>query len=55
MIFFYKKNQNLKIKLCIGFCFAVIYPFTAEIYSTNIRAAGCGLNNSICRLGGYFF
>jgi len=39
-------------KVCIGFCFAIIYPFTAEIYNTAIRAAGCSLNNGICRLGG---
>ena len=40
------------IKFFINISFVVIYPFTSEIYPTQLGAKGSGLNNAICRIGG---
>jgi MFS transporter, putative metabolite:H+ symporter len=50
------------VKFFITCSFNVLFLFTSEIYSTNLRATGLGFNNAICRFGGivmpilsYFF
>ena len=49
--FFYFALVGL-VKFIINFNFCTIYPFTAEVYETALRATGLGLNSAVSRFGG---